>query len=116
MSALPVICFPEPLFALSHMHNIAQHCTYRLLATLCSPSGLQVCIWQRGNVPVRMLSHHSLAWILSLVLSAGSPEWAAWKGMVLPYSVFLVLGAAALARAVAHNSYLCLSEYSNAVL
>jgi hypothetical protein len=48
----------------------------------------------------------SLAWILSLGLSAGSPEWAAWKGMVLPYSVFLVLGAAAPARAVAHNSYL----------
>jgi hypothetical protein len=63
-----------------------------------------------------MLSRHSLAWILSLVLSAGSPEYAAWKGMVLPYSVFLVLGAAASARAVAHNSYLSLSEYSNAVL
>jgi hypothetical protein len=32
------------------------------------------------------------------------------------FSVFLVLGAAALARAVAHNSCLCLSEYGNAVL
>jgi hypothetical protein len=39
-----VICFPEPLFALSHMHYIAQHCTHRLLTTLCSPSGLQVRI------------------------------------------------------------------------
>jgi hypothetical protein len=27
VSALPVICFPEPLFALSHMHYIAQLCT-----------------------------------------------------------------------------------------
>jgi hypothetical protein len=63
-----------------------------------------------------MLSRHSLVWILSLVLSAGSLEQAAWKGMVLPYSVFLVLGAAAPARAVALNSYLCLSEYGNAVL
>jgi hypothetical protein len=36
--------------------------------------------------------------------------------MVLPYSVLLVLGAAAPARAVAHNSYLRLSEYVNAVL
>jgi hypothetical protein len=36
--------------------------------------------------------------------------------MVLPYSVFLVLGAAAPARAVVHNSYLRLSEYGNAVL
>jgi hypothetical protein len=36
--------------------------------------------------------------------------------MVLPYSVFLVLGAAAPARAVAHNFYLGLSEYGNAVL
>jgi hypothetical protein len=36
--------------------------------------------------------------------------------MVLPYSCFLVLGTAALARAVAHNSYLRLSEYGNAVL
>jgi hypothetical protein len=36
--------------------------------------------------------------------------------MVLPYSVFLALGAAAPARAVAHNSYLRLSEYGNAVL
>jgi hypothetical protein len=36
--------------------------------------------------------------------------------MVLPYSVFLVLGAAAPARAVAHNSYVRLSEYGNAVL
>jgi hypothetical protein len=36
--------------------------------------------------------------------------------MVLPYSVFLVLGTAAPARAVAHNSYLRLSEYGNAVL
>jgi hypothetical protein len=44
VSALPVICFSEPVFALSHMHCIAQHCTYLLLATLCSPSGLQVCI------------------------------------------------------------------------
>jgi hypothetical protein len=44
VSALPVICFPEPLFALSHVHYIAQHCTHRLLATLCSPSGLQVRI------------------------------------------------------------------------
>jgi hypothetical protein len=25
----------------------------------------------------------------------GLPRWAAWKGMVLPYSVYLVLGAAA---------------------
>jgi hypothetical protein len=36
--------------------------------------------------------------------------------MALPYSVFLVLGAAAPARAVAHISYLSLSEYGNAVL
>jgi hypothetical protein len=36
--------------------------------------------------------------------------------MVLTYSVFLVLGAAAPARAVAHNSYLRLSEYGSAVL
>jgi hypothetical protein len=36
--------------------------------------------------------------------------------MVLPYSVFLVLGAAAPARAVAHNSYLRLSEYVSTVL
>jgi hypothetical protein len=63
-----------------------------------------------------MLSRHSLAWILSLGLSAGSPEKAAWKGMALPYSVFLVLGAAAPARAAAHNSYVRLSEYGNAVL
>jgi hypothetical protein len=58
----------------------------------------------------------SLAWDFSLGLSAGSTEQAAWKGMVLPFSVFLVLGAAAPARAVAHNSYLRLSEYGNAVL
>jgi hypothetical protein len=63
-----------------------------------------------------MLSRHSLAWILSLGLSASSPKQAAWKGMVLPHSGFLVLGAAAPARAVAHNSYLRLSEYGNAVL
>jgi hypothetical protein len=44
VSAFPVICFPGPLFALSHMHCIAQHCTHRLLATLCSQSGLQVPI------------------------------------------------------------------------
>jgi hypothetical protein len=74
VSALPVICFPEPLFALSHMLYTAQHCTHRLLATLCFPSGLRVRIRQRGNVPVPMLSRHSLAWILSLVLSAGSSE------------------------------------------
>jgi hypothetical protein len=37
-------------------------------------------------------------------------------GMVLPYSAVLVLGAAALARAVAHNPYLCLSEYGSTVL
>jgi hypothetical protein len=36
--------------------------------------------------------------------------------MILPYSVFLVLGAAARARAVAYNSYLRISEYGNAVL
>jgi hypothetical protein len=36
--------------------------------------------------------------------------------MVLMYWVFLVLGAAAPARAVAHNSYLRLSEYGSAVL
>jgi hypothetical protein len=36
--------------------------------------------------------------------------------MVLLYSIFLVLGAAAPTRAVAHNSYLCLSAYSSAVL
>jgi hypothetical protein len=36
--------------------------------------------------------------------------------MVLPHAVFLVLGAAAPARAAAHNSYLRLSEYSSAVL
>jgi hypothetical protein len=36
--------------------------------------------------------------------------------MVLPYLVFLVLDAAAPARAVAHNSYSRLSEYSSAVL
>jgi hypothetical protein len=36
--------------------------------------------------------------------------------MVLPYAIFLVLGAAAPARAVAHSSYLPLSEYSSAVL
>jgi hypothetical protein len=41
VSALPVICFPEPLFALSHMHCIAQHYTRWLVATLCSPSGLR---------------------------------------------------------------------------
>jgi hypothetical protein len=63
-----------------------------------------------------MLSRHSLAWILSLGLSAGSPEKDFWKGMVLQYLGFLVLGATAPARAVAHNSYLRLSEYSNAVL
>jgi hypothetical protein len=40
-------------------------------------------------------------------------EEAAWKGMVLPYSVFLVLGAAAPARAVANNSRL--SEYGSTV-
>jgi hypothetical protein len=28
VSALPVICSPEPLFALTHMHYIAQHCTH----------------------------------------------------------------------------------------
>jgi hypothetical protein len=38
------------------------------------------------------------------------------KGMVLPYSVFLVLGAAAPARAVAHISYSRLSEYGSTVL
>jgi hypothetical protein len=36
--------------------------------------------------------------------------------MVLPYSVFLVLGAAAPARAGAHNSYLRISEYSSTAL
>jgi hypothetical protein len=36
--------------------------------------------------------------------------------MVLLYSVFLVLGAAAPARAVAHNSYSHLSEYGSTVL
>jgi hypothetical protein len=36
--------------------------------------------------------------------------------MALPYSVFLVLGAAALARAVAHNFYSCLSEYGTVLL
>jgi hypothetical protein len=36
--------------------------------------------------------------------------------MVLPYSVFLVLGAAAPARVVAHNSYFRLSDYGNDVL
>jgi hypothetical protein len=35
--------------------------------------------------------------------------------MVLPYSVFLVVGAAAPARA-AHNSYFRLSHYRSAVL
>jgi hypothetical protein len=59
-----------------------------------------------------MLSRHSLAWILSLGLSAGSPE----KGVVLPYSVFLVLRAAPPTRAVALNSYLRLCEYGSAVL
>jgi hypothetical protein len=44
VSALPVIRFPEPLFALLHMHCIAQHSTRGLLATLCSLSGLQVRI------------------------------------------------------------------------
>jgi hypothetical protein len=36
--------------------------------------------------------------------------------MVLPYLVFLVLGAAAPARSVAHNSYSRLSEYDSTVL
>jgi hypothetical protein len=36
--------------------------------------------------------------------------------MVLPYSVFLVLGAVSPARVVAHNSYLRRSEYGSAVL
>jgi hypothetical protein len=36
--------------------------------------------------------------------------------MVLQYSVSLVLGEAAPARAVAHNSYLRLSGYGSAVL
>jgi hypothetical protein len=36
--------------------------------------------------------------------------------MVFPYSVFLVLGAAAPARAVAHNSYSRLFEYGSTVL
>jgi hypothetical protein len=36
--------------------------------------------------------------------------------MVLPYSVFLVLGAAAPARAGAHTSYLRISEYSSPAL
>jgi hypothetical protein len=44
------------------------------------------------------------------------PRVGVWKGMVLLFSIFLVLGAAAPARAVAHNSYLRLSEYGNAVL
>jgi hypothetical protein len=81
VSALPVICFPEPLFAVSHTHCIAQHCTRRLLATLCSPSGLHVRVFKRGNVPVPMLSRPSLAWILSLRLSAVSrsrPLGRAW--------------------------------------
>jgi hypothetical protein len=49
------------------------------------------------------LSRHSLAWILSPGLSAGSTELATGKGTVLPSSVFLVLGTASPARAVAHN-------------
>jgi hypothetical protein len=36
--------------------------------------------------------------------------------MVLPYSVFLVLGTAAPTRAVAHNSYLRLYEYGSTAL
>jgi hypothetical protein len=36
--------------------------------------------------------------------------------MVLPYSVFLVLGTAAPARAVAHNSYSRLYEYGSTAL
>jgi hypothetical protein len=36
--------------------------------------------------------------------------------MALPYLVFLALGAAVPARTIAHNSYLRLSEYGNAVL
>jgi hypothetical protein len=36
--------------------------------------------------------------------------------MVLPYSIFLVISAAALARAVALNFYSRLSEYGSTVL
>jgi hypothetical protein len=44
VSALPVICFPKSLFALAYTYGIAQHCTPRVLPTLCFPSALQVRI------------------------------------------------------------------------
>jgi hypothetical protein len=68
------------------------------------------------HVQLGLDSRHSLVWILSLGLSAGSPEEAAWKGMVITCSVFLVLGASAAARAVAHNSFSRLSGYGSTVL
>jgi hypothetical protein len=41
-STLCVVCFPKPLFALSHKHCVIQHYTLRLLAIVCSPPMLQV--------------------------------------------------------------------------
>jgi hypothetical protein len=108
VSAFPVICFPEPLFALSHMHYITQHCTHRLLATLCCPPGLYSAATSVSECSAVTAWHGLFLWD-----SLHSPEHTACKGMALPHSVFLVLGAA---RAVVHNSYLRLSEYGNAVL
>jgi hypothetical protein len=58
------------------------------------------------------------AWLgfFLLIFLQVPPSRPSWKGMVLPYLVVLVLGAAAPARAVAHNSCLGLSEYGITVL
>jgi hypothetical protein len=123
VSALPVICIPEPYFALANMHCMTQHCTrlilnpllpsyrYRTFAAQArqkladQPLGFARLTSPTCFLPT--LSRHSLTWILSLGLSAGSTELATGKGTVLPSSVFLVLGTASPARAVAHNSYSC---------
>jgi hypothetical protein len=95
-----------------------------LLRHICSSGSTEngcppPCICTSDSSPkcfLPMHSRHSLAWILSPVLPSGSSDQAAWKGMVLPYSISLILGAAAPARAVAHNSFSRLSEYCSTVL
>jgi hypothetical protein len=114
VSALPVICFPEPLFA--HMLCITQHCTHRLLATLCSPLALQVRIRQLVNVRPTNARPTQPGMDSFSRSFCRFPRVRRLGSKVLPYSVFHVLGAATLARAVAYNSYWRLSEYGCTVL
>jgi hypothetical protein len=154
-SALPVICFPEPLFALAHTHTeshstapigcslpfppyrryrcrihrcyrceqFAAHRCYR-----CGTFAAQARQKLADHPPefAHLKAHQSAfshgtantAWpgfFLRIFLQV-PPSRPSWKGMVLPYLVVLVLGAAAPARAVAHNSYFGLSEYDITVL